>query len=675
MLKALVLLVAIGCVFGNKMQTIRKYKMNLKRENMLKKIVTLILSLVFILGLFTGCDKNSGKEGQGDDGFGVKCVVESDSAYVWGAPDTVSIMRDVGIDAQCAFWGKEWLDNSDKLKCEGIKGDEEAVQVMITAKKDIKSFYLTASDLIREGGTEKIGGSNVEILAERYIQTKVSSAKPKTASEYLGWYPDALVPIDAYKARKDNKITKGDNQGIWVNVAIPEDAVAGVYNGSLTLDLDGDKNELPFSLKVFDVAMPSEVHAKTAFDIWYGEIEYGEDEEDADGNPIDWPTNYYDFIISKRLTPQTSEYMRSVYLKPENFAQFVREIIEIAKNEKITSFRMPYGGVKHETYGEVVDYDTMVGLLRAMAQKNVELKERGEDVDLFKKAYFYFNSFVDEPDSGKLGAVKYCDRAVTAAKKEVAPLLSDYPELQKSLYEIPHIITSPVDFVEGDEETGGVQTWVSQAQQYKPSILSEIAERKQSTEKYSIGEGFWIYMTMETNNPYPSLQLDDNLLSSRTIFWMSKYYDLSCVLYWCACYYSKYTPTVIKRDIWNDPTTYLNANGDGYLVYPGTYYGLTSPISTLRLESLRQGTEDYEYIYMLEKAIADYNGSHGTDYDFSDIMLSFYNDVFVVGDVRSKTNVENFMTARSKLLTLLESVINDKDDADALLSYYASNKA
>ena len=640
----------------------------------IKKVTIVVFIIVFVFCAFIGCDKNAGKDDQSDDDFGVKCVVVSDSAYVWGAPDSVSVMKDVSVIDQCSYWGKEWLDNSDKLQCEGIKGDEEAVQVMITAKNDIRSFNLTAGDLTRENGSEKIGKANIEIFAERYIQTKVTSARSNTASEFLGWYPDALVPINAYKARKDNKIAKGDNQGIWVNVRIPEDAVAGIYNGFLTLDLDGGKNELPFSLKVFDVTMPSEVHAKTAFDVWYGEIDYGEDEEDADGNPIDWPTNYYNFIISKRLSPQTSDYMRSVYPKPENFPQFVKEIIGIAKNEKITSFRMPYGGVKHETYGEVVDYDIMVGLLKEMAQKNVELVDQGEKIDLFKKAYFYFNSFVDEPDAGKLGAVKYCDRAVTAAKKEVAPLLEDYPELQKSLYEIPHIITCPVDFVEGNEETGGVQTWVAQAQQYKPSILSEIAERKQSTEKYSIGEGFWIYMTMETNNPYPSLQLDDNLLSSRTIFWMSKYYDLSCILYWCTCYYSKYTPTVIKRDIWNDPNTYLNANGDGYLVYPGTYYGLTSPISTLRLESLRQGSEDYEYIYMLEKAIADYNAGHGTVYDFYDIMSSFYNDVFVVGDVRSKTNVKNFMTARSKLLTLLESVANDKDDADDLLSYYASNK-
>lgn len=635
---------------------------------MFKRTVIVVLAFILTLASFAGCTDPANSDGEES----IKCVVSSNNVCVWGAPDTVSIMQDLSVLDQCAFWGKEWLEKSDKLECEGIKGDVEAVQVMITAKKDVKSFNLTASDLSRENGTEIIEKSNIEILAERYIEVKVSSAKSNTASEFVGWYPDALVPMQAYKTRKDNKISKGNNQGIWVNVNIPINATAGNYKGSLLLDIDGEKLELPISVKVYDVAMPLTVHAKTAFDVWYGEIDSGEDPEDENGDPIDWPTIYYDFILSKRLTPQTTEYTRGVYPNPGNYAQFVKEMINIAKDKRITSFRMPYGGTNDETYGEVVNYDIMVGLLETMAQKNIELLEQGEKIDLFKKAYFYFNSFIDEPNARKFDAVKYCDRAVTRAKNEVAPLLADYPELQKSLLEIPHIVTTPVDFLEGNEETGGVQTWVTQAQQYKPNVLESIQSRKNSTEKYSIGEGFWIYMTMETNNPYPSLQLEDNLLSPRTLFWMNRYYDISCVLYWCTCYYHKYTPSKENRDIWNDPNTYLNVNGDGYLVYPGTRYGLKTPVSTLRLESLRQGTEDYEYIYLLENAIEEYNSSHGTTYDFSKIMLRFYNDVFLIGSVMSKTDVNAFSNARSELLTLLDAVINDKNNAETLLSIYES---
>ena len=632
----------------------------------IKKLSLFVLSFTLSCSVFAGCNPSEDS----------KYVSENDAAYVWCAPDTVSIMQDISVAEQCAFWGEEWLDDSNKIECEGIKGDTEAVQVMLTAKKDVASFNLVAGDLTRENGSEKIDTSNIEILAERYIETKKSSAKSNTASEFLGWYPDALVPMAAYKAKRENKIAKGNNQGIWVNIDIPTDAVSGTYKGIFTLDIDGDKLDLPVSVKVYDVTMPSEIHAKTAFDIWYEEIENGEDLLDENGNEIDWPQIYYDFAVSKRINPQTTYYMRSVVFSEKSLDRFVNEIVGIARNEKLTLFRMPYKGVNDPTYGLVVDYDLIFGILKAMAEKNIELVEQGEEIDLFKKAFFYFNSIIDEPDSQSFNRVRYCDKAVTRAKNEIAPFLDDYPQLKESLLAIPHVVTTPVDYLEY-EDGGGVQTWATQAQQYKSSALGGIAERKQSTDKYPFGEGFWIYLTMESNNPYPSLQLDDNLLSPRTMFWMNQCYGIDAMLYWCMCYYSKTIPQgvsgkKVERDIWNDPNSYVNVNGDAYVLYPGTKYGLTTPLSTLRLESLRQGSEDYEYIYLLKNAIEKYNEDNGSDYDISKVMAGFYNDVFVPGTTLPRTNVKQFASARSQLLYLLDAVTNGKPDATELLSKYQS---
>ena len=649
-----------------------------RKKNIFKKIEVIALTLALAFCALTGCfdsDNNDGNNSSGnnDEGF-IKSVASVDSAYVWGAPDTVSIMQNVDVLTQSEYWGTEWLENSDKLFCEGIRGDVEAFQVMITAQKDIKSFELIAGDLTVENGTETISKENVEILVEKYIETKKSSSRSINASEFLGWYPDALVPMQAYKSRRENKISKDNNQGIWVNISIPETAVAGTYNGKFKLTLDGEALDLPVSVKVYNAIMPDEIHIKTAFDLWYEEIELGEEGVDEDGNEIDWPQIYYDFLLSKRITPQTTEYTRTVYPTSERYDQFVKEMVDIAKDNRITAFRMPYAGAIVEPYGGVVDKTIMVGILRAMALKNIELRteDPNDDIDLFKKAYFYFNSLVDEPQASQFEAVRYCDRAVTEAKNEIAPLLADYPDLLESLMNIPHLVTSRVDYLEGDEESGGVQTWCPQTQQYTEDVLKNIQERKTSTEKYSIGEGFWIYMTMESNNPFPSLQLDDNLLSSRSLFWMNKYYDIDGVLYWCACYYSHIDAKRVKtkRDIWNDPNSYVNTNGDGFLLYPGTRYGLTTPISTLRLESLRQGTEDYEYIYLLENAVRDYNLKHDKNYDFDKIMVRFYGDVFKIGSTTCKANVNNFMTARSELLTLLDAVSNDTDNAETLLSAY-----
>jgi hypothetical protein len=44
-------------------------------------------------------------------------------------------------------------------------------------------------------------------------------------------------------------------------------------------------------------------------------------------------------------------------------------------------------------------------------------------------------------------------------------------------------------------------------------------------------------------------------------------------------------------------------NGDGYLAYPGAKIGVDGPVSTIRLEQVREGLEDYEAIMMLAELV------------------------------------------------------------------------
>jgi len=50
------------------------------------------------------------------------------------------------------------------------------------------------------------------------------------------------------------------------------------------------------------------------------------------------------------------------------------------------------------------------------------------------------------------------------------------------------------------------------------------------------------------------------------------------------------------------PNTFLKYNGDGYLTYPS---GDKRPLSSLRLANLRDGFEDYEYLYLLDELEQD----------------------------------------------------------------------
>jgi hypothetical protein len=90
-------------------------------------------------------------------------------------------------------------------------------------------------------------------------------------------------------------------------------------------------------------------------------------------------------------------------------------------------------------------------------------------------------------------------------------------------------------------------------------------------------------------------------------------------------------------------------------------YALKTPISTLRLESIREGNEDYEYLWMFEQQLAKLNKEKGTSYDCDKILSSFYDRIYK--GVVPKTDINEFKAVRSELLQLLEKLYNDWDGA------------
>src|SRR5690606_1975725 len=84
------------------------------------------------------------------------------------------------------------------------------------------------------------------------------------------------------------------------------------------------------------------------------------------------------------------------------------------------------------------------------------------------------------------------------------------------------------------------------------------------------------------------------------------------------------SPPGVLQNIWEDPMTYMDGhgtpvgaaaeygNGDGMFFYPPNRDPnndkkkyLTGPVPSLRLEILREGLDDYDYMIMLETRIKD----------------------------------------------------------------------
>ena len=116
-------------------------------------------------------------------------------------------------------------------------------------------------------------------------------------------------------------------------------------------------------------------------------------------------------------------------------------------------------------------------------------------------------------------------------------------------------------------------------------------------------------MVLYTNDSVgrtPSFVIDKPHIDSRAWGWLMEEWNVDGLLNWGFNRWGKASTGEGWRDPYRDPLSlikgHLRSNGDTCLVYPGYYprYGLTDetagPVASLRLEALRDGLEEREYL-------------------------------------------------------------------------------
>ncbi len=561
---------------------------------------------------------------------------------LWHGYNTENFMQEIQYP--------EKMDERDfTLRMYGIRGDVESVQLLITPDHYVEEYFFEVDDLLTASG-DKIKKSNIEVLSQLYTYVEDSMYN----DTYDGFYPDALVPVKAVRRERSNYIRANENQGIWFNVTIPEDAAPGFYTCTGKLELDDEEYDIPIELTVYDVVMPETVHAKSCFLIWYDYIAKGEDIYTSQLGEA-----YYQFLVDKRMMP-----MYPIPQISNDYEAFVDFAVQnLAENPKISCYALPKAWDSVEA-GSVVSRDATMRLLTMMAEKNVALRQAGnETIDLFKKAYYYTH---DEPTGNTLTCVAISDQIISECKFAVADeYLKDYPDLYDSLTGLSHLVTTGYnEDLLGTDTKGGLQTWCPQFQHWHTQEQRQQYWERQNTTDRRMGEDAWWYGCNNPSRPFPTYHLDDDIIAARVLGWMQYDYRCDGNLYWCVNNYSKNT--------WEEPPNFGGSIGEGQLVYPGKRFDYTEPLSTLRLESIREGVEDYEYFWMIEDAITRYNQDNGTAYDPRALMAPLYEGLYD-GMIPVRDNSVPFQQRRIEVLELLVQFGSDPAGAiSALESMQAS---
>ena len=119
------------------------------------------------------------------------------------------------------------------------------------------------------------------------------------------------------------------------------------------------------------------------------------------------------------------------------------------------------------------------------------------------------------------------------------------------------------------------------------------------------GEEFWWYTCVYPQEPYPTYLIDDIGISHRVLSWLQAKHKIQGVLYWSVNIHTKYRNSAYQPGVavWDEAMMFPNANGDGFLTYPGKQIGIDGPVSSIRLELIRDGNEDVEYVNLLRRLL------------------------------------------------------------------------
>jgi len=200
------------------------------------------------------------------------------------------------------------------------------------------------------------------------------------------------------------------------------------------------------------------------------------------------------------------------------------------------------------------------------------------------------------------------------APKDYEFVNNGFAKLKRWAPDIPRMLTEQVE----PELVGGPNIWCPVSSTYD----HEAAERRRAA-----GEEFWWYVCTGPQAPYCTLFIDHPATEMRVWLWQTWQRDISGILVWQTNYWTSSAAYPDQpQNPYEDPMGWVSGystpagsrrawgNGDGRFIYPPETAAdgqpdepiLAGPVTSIRLEMLRDGLEDYEYLSMLRDLIEEH---------------------------------------------------------------------
>jgi len=473
--------------------------------------------------------------------FGVLPETDQPHLVAWAAKSTRKVMRDDLPRAGQFIHTEQSIaaEEGRPLRLEVARNEVEALQLVFSSDRRVR-LGLVVEYWVHQEQNEVLAPGDLDLFQVGYVFTRRPREYPV---DFVGWWPDPLLPRAEFRARP------GENQVVWLALRTGQETIPGTYRGRIGVWLDGVRlGALPLEVQVYDIGLPESTTVRTAFSLYEDRLVrvYGRERASA------LRGRYVDFVLDHRLN------LDHLYRRePPD----LDELAAYARQGRLNAFNLLYLDSRQ-------DYDRAE--LETLAARLDSLVARIDELGLDEQAYIYGFDEVEVEEFGKI------ERVFSFIKER-------YPRLRTA--------TTARDPGLGlDNKLGAlVDIWVP---------LSAVYEARTAARARRRGDEVWWYICISPAHPYANWFIEYPALEARLLWWMAHERGIEGVLYYAMNRWPKQRAP-LRADIYGrtywDPASYGTANGDGALFYAGP----DGPISSIRMENIRDGIEDYELLALL----------------------------------------------------------------------------
>lgn len=499
----------------------------------------------------------------------VVCTLSLGAVSVWVVDPMVKVFKD-----------SEPITPRKTIRLECAGNEYEPAQLVVRSDLPLQILGVEFSDLLK--GKDKIDKTNFRYNFVGYVPIKKNT--PNTPPEELVRLAPCEIP-DVLLSQKSIEVHPNTSQPIWLTFFVPPNTAAGNYRGKVIVRTTQGDVEIDVSLRVFPFTLPKKGHL--------------------------WLTNWFNpWNIAKfhKVEMWSDDFWRIVRNYARDMAEHRQNVI-ITPILSLTKIRKENGKLSFDfsMLDKWVEIFKEEGVIGRIEGGHLGGREGGA----WEASEFVLSGYIQKEN----GEEKWVPEVKVSSPKAEEFLSQFLPALQKHLEEkgwleiyLQHLADEPIDI-----NAESYKIFASYIRKYAPKF--RIIEANQTTEIAGYidiwvpilnyfhndlsfyqhrpnKEEVWFYTCLAPTGKYPNRLLDYPLIKVRLLHWMNWLYNTKGFLHWGLNYWS------------DKPFEDLEPGGlppgDCCIIYPGE----DAPLDSLRWEILREGMEDYEYLWLLQEVSA-----------------------------------------------------------------------